>query len=82
MLEDRHDERHAERNGKNAFTVHTSFRGKENETGNLRLWCSTEKIEARNKAEAKIAALLNIIESGEYSDVTAVRQNARASSRK
>lgn len=64
------------------FTVHTSFRGKENETGTIRLWCSTEKIEAPNKAIAKDIAVCNIIESGEYSNIKLDKQNARASSRK
>ena len=64
------------------FTVHTSFRGKENETGIIRLWCNTEKIEAPNKAAAKVIAACNIIESGEFSDIALDKQNARTSSRK
>lgn len=64
------------------YTVHTSFRARDNETGYIRLWCETEKIEAPDKLTAKAIAWDHIINGGEYSFVTFNSQNARASSRK
>lgn len=64
------------------YTVHTSFEARDNETGLLRRWCNTEKIEAPDKLTAKAIAWHHIIDSGEYSFVTIDSQNARASSRK
>lgn len=64
------------------YTVYTSFRARDNETGYLRLWCKTEKIEAPDKLTAKAIAWERVIDSGEYSFITFDRQNARVSSRK
>nr|DAM07786.1 MAG TPA: hypothetical protein [Caudoviricetes sp.] len=64
------------------YTVHTSFEARDNETGFMRRWSNTEKIEAPDKLAAKTIAWRHIAESGEYSFVTYGSQNARASSRK
>ena len=64
------------------YTVHTSFEARDNETGFMRRWSNTEKIEAPDKLTAKTIAWHHIIDSGEYSFGTIDSQNARASSRK
>ena len=64
------------------YTFHTSFEALDNETGFMRRWSNTEKIEAPDKFTAKTIAWHHIIDSGEYSFVTIDSQNARASSRK
>lgn len=64
------------------YTVHTSFEARDNETGYLRRWSKTEKIEAPDRFTAKAIAWHHIIDSGEYSFFTFGSQNARASSRK
>ena len=63
------------------YTVFTSFKARDNETGYRRLWCKTEKIEAPDKLTAKTIAWHHIIDSDEYSFVTLEKQNARASRR-
>lgn len=64
------------------YTVHTSFEARDNETGYIRGYSVTEKIEAPDKLTAKTIAWRHIADSGEYSFVTFKVQNARASSRK
>lgn len=64
------------------YTVHTSFEARDNETGIIRRWSNTEKIEAPDKLTAKAIAWNHIIDGGEYSFVTYGSQNARQSSRK
>ncbi len=64
------------------YTVHTSFEARDNETGYLRRWSKTEKIEAPDKLTAKTIAWHRIVDGDEYSFVTLESQNARASSRK
>lgn len=64
------------------YTVHTSFEARDNETDLLWHWRKTEKIEAPDKFTAKAIAWHHIIDSGEFSFITFVRQSARASRRK
>lgn len=64
------------------YTVHTSFEARDNETGYLRRWSKTEKIEAPDRLTAKTIAWHHIVDGDEYSFVTLGSQNARASSRK
>lgn len=64
------------------YTVFTSFRARDNETGYIRLMHITEKIEAPDKFTAKAIAWRRISESDKYSFITFERQNARAAKRK
>lgn len=63
------------------YTVFTSFRARDNETGYIRLMHITEKIEAPDKLMAKALARHRISESDEYSFITFELQTARASGR-
>lgn len=64
------------------YTVHTSFDARDPETGYMRGYSVTEKIEAPDKLTAKTIAWRHISDSDEYSFLTFKAQNARASSRK
>lgn len=64
------------------YTVHTSFSALHTETGYIRGYSVTEKIDAPDKFTAKTLAWFHIVCGGEYSFVTLKAQNARASSRK
>lgn len=57
------------------FTVHTSFRGKENETGIIRLWCNTEKIEAPNKAAASLKNAIGWVNERSWANM--IRERGR-----
>lgn len=63
------------------YTVHTSFSARDPETGYIRGYSVTEKIDAPDKFTAKTLAWHHIVDGGEYSFVTLKAQNARASSR-
>ena len=64
------------------YTVHTSFDARDPETGYMRGYSVTEKIEAPDKLTAKTIAWRHISDSDEYSFLTFKAQNARVSSRK
>lgn len=64
------------------FTVHTIFTARDEDTGFLRKYCRTDRIEATNKDDAKFRAWQQIVESKEYKFLTFESQNARASHRK
>lgn len=64
------------------YTVHTSFTARDDESGFLRGYSQTDRIDAADKDQAKYVAWKQILESGEYSFLTLKSQNARASHRK
>ena len=64
------------------YTVHTSFSARDPETGYMRGYSVTEKIEAPDKLTAKTIAWRHISDSDEFSFITFKAQNARVSSRK
>lgn len=64
------------------YTVHTSFDARDPETGYIRGYSVTEKIDAPDKFTAKTLAWHHIVCGGEYSFVTLKAQSARVSSRK
>ena len=64
------------------YTVHTSFDARDDETGYMRGYSVTEKIEAPDKLTAKTIAWRHISDSDEYSFLTFKAQNARVTSRK
>ncbi len=64
------------------YTVHTSFSARDPETGYMRGYSVTEKIEAPDKLTAKTIAWRRISDSDEYSFITFKAQNARVTSRK
>ena len=64
------------------YTVHTSFSARDPETGYMRGYSVTEKIDAPDKLTAKTIAWRRISDSDEYSFITFKAQNARVSSRK
>lgn len=63
------------------YTVHTSFSALHTETGYIRGYSVTEKIDAPDKFTAKTLAWHHIVCGGEYRFVTFKAQNARVSSR-
>ena len=65
------------------YTVHTSFSARDPETGYIRGYSVTEKIDAPDKFTAKTLAWYHIVDGGEYSSFAKLKaQNARVSSRK
>lgn len=64
------------------YTVHTSFSARDPETGYIRGYSVTEKIDAPDKFTAKTLAWYHIVDGGEYSSFAKLKaQNARVSSR-
>lgn len=63
------------------YTVHTTFAARDEDSGFLRRYCQTDRIDAEDKGQAKYVAWKRILESGEYSFLTFESQNARASHR-
>lgn len=64
------------------YTVHTRFTARDKETGFIRKFCQTDKIEAQDKETAKMTAWLKIVNSGENEFITFDGSNARLSHRK
>ena len=64
------------------YTVHTSFSVRDRETGIIRRYCQTDKIDALDKETAKMAAWLKIQNDANNEFVTFDSSNARLSRRK
>ena len=64
------------------YTVHTNFTARDKETGFIRRYCRTDKIEAPDKDTAKMSALLKIKNDKNNEFVTFEGSNARLSNRK
>ena len=64
------------------YTVHTNFTAIDKETGLIRLYCQTDKIEAPDKDTAKMSAWLKIQNDKNNEFVTFEGSNARLSHRK
>ena len=64
------------------YTVHTSFTARDKETGLIRRYCQTDKIEAPDKDTAKMSAWLKIKNDKNNEFVTFEGSNARLSNRK
>lgn len=63
------------------YTVHTSFSVRDEETGLIRRFCQTDKIEAPDKETAKMSVWLKI-QNDTYEIVTFDGASARLSRRK
>lgn len=64
------------------YTVHTSFTERGDDSGFLRRFARTDKIEATDKDQAKFMAWKQIFDGREHSFVTLDSQNARLAHRK
>ena len=64
------------------YTVHTSFTARDKETGFIRRYCQTDKIEAPDKETAKMSAWLKIQNDKDNEFVTFDGSRARMSHRK
>lgn len=64
------------------YTVHTSFTARDKETGLIRRYCQTDKIEAPDKDTAKMSAWLKIQNDKNNEAVTLDGASARLSKRK
>ena len=64
------------------YTVHTMFKARDKETGFIRRYSETDKIEAPDKDTAKMSAWLKIQNDKDIEDVTFEGSNARLSHRK
>lgn len=64
------------------YTVHTSYTARDKETGLIRRYCQTDKIEAPDKDTAKMSAWLKIQNDKNNEAVTFDGANARLSKRK
>ena len=64
------------------YTVHTSFTARDKQTGLIRRYCQTDKIEAPDKDTAKMSAWLKIKNDKNNEFVTFDGSNARLSNRK
>ncbi len=64
------------------YTVHTSFTARDKETGFIRRYCQTDKIEAPDKETAKTSAWLKIQNDKNNEFVTFDGSSARLSHRK
>ena len=64
------------------YTVHTSFTARDKETGFIRRYCQTDKIEAPDKETAKMSAWLKIQNDKDNEFVTFDGSSARLSHRK
>ena len=64
------------------YTVHTSYTKRDEETGFIRRFCQTDKIEAPDKETAKMDAWLKIANDKNNKFITFEGSNARASHRK
>lgn len=64
------------------YTVHTNFTARDKETGFIRRYSKTDKIEAPDKDTAKMSAWLKIQNDKNNEFVTFEGSNARLSNRK
>ena len=64
------------------YTVHTSFSARDKETGIIRRYCQTDKVDAPDKETAKMVAWLKIQNDKDNEFVTFDSSNARLSRRK
>ena len=64
------------------YTVHTSFTTRDKETGFIRRYCQTDKIEAPDKETAKMSAWLKIQNDKDNEFATFDGSSARLSHRK
>ena len=63
------------------YTVHTNFTALDEETGFIRKYARTDKIEAHDKDFAKYIAWEQILDCGKYKFLSYDSQNARSSKR-